>query len=206
MSPQPERPLVSLRPSGATPPPEPNGTSSPAKRPTPSTPTAVATQAPPRTQPAATTTPSAPTAASSPSNGTTAGKTPSKTPPRRKVKAIAVPTKGATNSTGKRKPARKAVRATGHKTTKHGPAQLADLTAGLHESWRESLEAYRLRVEAQFRELKHAVQGKKPLGAKATASAKSALKTNVKPRKGRAKDLKRVEEAVAKALGHVAPK
>jgi hypothetical protein len=74
---------------------------------------------------------------------------------------------------------------------------------GLHSLWRNALKAHSLRVEAQFRVLSQALAGKRRRSAKDLERVRAATKVHLKPRKGRAKDLKRVEEALDAALARM---
>lgn len=78
----------------------------------------------------------------------------------------------------------------------------------LRRGWRETTDHHRLRVDAQFRELARRLRAK-PKGAqpKGLPSGKEAEriqallgKVRLKPAKGRAKDLRHVEDAVRAAL------
>jgi len=82
--------------------------------------------------------------------------------------------------------------------------------ASLEADWRESLSHYTLRLDAQFKELARRLSVPDGRATKGTPSAREAAAVHdalaharVKPGKGRAKDLRRVEAAVAKALGEL---
>jgi len=78
--------------------------------------------------------------------------------------------------------------------------------AGLEADWRESLSHYTLRLDAQFKELSRRLEspGRAKKGTPSAREAESVYDAlahaRVKPGKGRAKDLRRVEAALAKAL------
>ena len=83
----------------------------------------------------------------------------------------------------------------------------------LRSDWREGLSHHQVRIEAQFRELasrlKAAPAGRQPKGMPTAKQAKAILDAldgaRVKPAKGRAKDLRKVERAVEAALGRLPP-
>lgn len=112
-------------------------------------------------------------------------------------------------SNPRRKGPRKTVPAPvkGKKTAKANPAaparDAARLLEGLHSSWRSALEAHRLRVEGQFRVVQGALAAPKRPNAKELERLRAAVKVHLKPRKGRAKDLRRVEDALDKALSRL---
>lgn len=75
------------------------------------------------------------------------------------------------------------------------------LLRGLHASWQDAVEAHRLRVAGQFRLAEAGFAGKHK--ARDVEKARAALKVRLKPKKGRAKDLRRVEDALATVLARV---
>jgi hypothetical protein len=77
------------------------------------------------------------------------------------------------------------------------------LVQGLQASWRDAVEAHRLRVDAQFRALSHSLSNGKRLKTKDIERAQAAVKIRIKPKKGRAKDLRHVEAALDKALSRI---
>jgi hypothetical protein len=81
----------------------------------------------------------------------------------------------------------------------------------LRKDWKDALQHHSLRIEAQFRELQRRMRstwkGRPPKGLQGVPSVKDAehLRTllagvRVKAGKGRAKDLRRIEKALALAL------
>jgi hypothetical protein len=78
----------------------------------------------------------------------------------------------------------------------------------LHEEWVQSLAHHQVRVEAQFKELlsrlKARPKGRQPKGLPSMKQAEALhdllAKARLKPGKGRAKDLRRVEQLVQDAL------
>lgn len=83
----------------------------------------------------------------------------------------------------------------------------------LRSDWREGLSHHQLRIEAQFRELasrlKAVPSGRQPKGLPTAKQAKTILealdRARLKPAKGRAKDLRKVEDTVAAALARLPP-
>lgn len=77
----------------------------------------------------------------------------------------------------------------------------------LREAWRQAMQHHQMRVEAQFRELAGRLKVPAKGSRKGLPSAKLAhdlhgrlAKARLKPVKGRAKDLRRVEKLVQDAL------
>ncbi|MEA3203402.1 MAG: hypothetical protein QOI63_1077, partial [Thermoplasmata archaeon] len=77
----------------------------------------------------------------------------------------------------------------------------------LRDAWRQAMQHHHVRVEAQFRELATRLRPPAKGRAKGLPSAKLAEKLHgqlararLKPVKGRAKDLRRVEKMVQDAL------
>jgi hypothetical protein len=96
----------------------------------------------------------------------------------------------------------------------HRRKALEDATkeiASLHAEWKATLEHHRVRVEAQFRELRGRIappakgRTKKgmPDAKHAEGVAERLGKVRLKPAKGRAKDLRHVEELVGDVLDHL---
>ncbi|MHB8632705.1 MAG: hypothetical protein ACYDBQ_01880 [Thermoplasmatota archaeon] len=84
--------------------------------------------------------------------------------------------------------------------------------AALHAEWREAKGQYEIRMEAQFREAKrrlHLPAGRLPRGTPSAQDAEAILDlvapVRVKPRKGRAKDLRAVERLLAGILERLPP-
>jgi hypothetical protein len=85
--------------------------------------------------------------------------------------------------------------------------------AGLHADWRGAMSHHELRVEAQFKELARRIKpkasGKALAGVPSAKQARDILdlldKARTKPEKGRAKDLRRVEHALQRALDRLPP-
>ena len=83
--------------------------------------------------------------------------------------------------------------------------------ASLHAEWKDALEHHRVRVEAQFRELRRRVappaQGRQKSGLpdakQAGQMAERLSRVRVKPAKGRGKDLRRVEDLLGNLLDHL---
>lgn len=84
----------------------------------------------------------------------------------------------------------------------------------MRTDWRDALSHYELRIDAQFKELNRRFKPTKGNAVKGAAipSAKEAQeilevlgKARLKPGKGRAKDLRRVEEALQRALDRLPP-
>ena len=81
-------------------------------------------------------------------------------------------------------------------------------TDALRKDWKESVQHHQLRVDAQFAELRRRLrakaQGRQPAGLPSAKDAEHirALvgRVRVKTAKGRAKDLRHVEEALRQAL------
>lgn len=92
-------------------------------------------------------------------------------------------------------------------------AALRDLEA-LQREWKESLAHYDLRVTGQFKELRRRLtpkpRGPQPPGlpsAKAVKAIHEELgRARIKPAKGRSKDLRRVDEALDRAIGRLPPR
>lgn len=78
----------------------------------------------------------------------------------------------------------------------------------LRRDWRDAVQQHGLRVSAQFKELQRRLRtrtkGKQPKGLPSAKDAEIirglAAQVRVKAEKGRAKDLKRVEDALRRAL------
>lgn len=70
----------------------------------------------------------------------------------------------------------------------------------LRTTWERTLEAHRLRVTAQLNALEKGVAAAKGPGIKELAKIGAATRLDIKPRKGRAKDLRHVEQALDRAL------
>jgi len=80
----------------------------------------------------------------------------------------------------------------------------------LEADWRAAVERHQQVIQKQFHELRAALHVK-PGKAKAAIvkdadKFRKALDAKLKPKRGRAKDLKRVELALGKALSHLNPK
>ena len=78
----------------------------------------------------------------------------------------------------------------------------------LHHEWRDAMAHHQVRVEAQFRELasrlRPRARGRQPKGLPSAKLAKDLHErlsaAHIKPGKGRAKDLRRVERILQAAL------
>jgi hypothetical protein len=83
----------------------------------------------------------------------------------------------------------------------------------LRKEWKGTVDQHQLRVEAQFRELARRLKAKdagiQQKGLPATKDAERIhavlARVKVKPAKGRAKDLRHVEDAVAAAIDRLPP-
>ncbi len=83
----------------------------------------------------------------------------------------------------------------------------------LRADWKDGLAHYELRVQGQFKELarrmKLRAKGRQPAGLPSAKQAQDILdlldKARIKPGKGRSKDLRRVEEALERALERLPP-
>lgn len=90
-------------------------------------------------------------------------------------------------------------------------AEAARECEALRKDWKDAAQQHSLRVEAQFKELQRRLRakasGRQPKGlpsAKAAEHIRSLVaQVRVKPDKGRAKDLRHVEDAVRRALDHL---
>jgi predicted phage gp36 major capsid-like protein len=123
---------------------------------------------------------------------------PGRKPARPAAKAKAGATKSRTAS--------KSAKSTGKATKPAVPAPARDaarLLEGLHSSWRSALEAHRLRVEGQFRVVQGSLTAPKRRATKDIEKLRTDVKVHLKPSKGRAKDLRRVEDALDKALSRL---
>ncbi|MEK6985469.1 MAG: hypothetical protein AABX89_03680 [Candidatus Thermoplasmatota archaeon] len=119
--------------------------------------------------------------------------------------AAAAPAKKARKVTPK-KPVKQGVRKSPAKKSE-GAALVAAELEQLSAHWRQSLLAHKLHTEARFLELRKAVSGK---GAKMSLNAKEAAKVRavlrgvkLKPKKGRVRDLRAVDEALKSVLRRV---
>ena len=99
---------------------------------------------------------------------------------------------------------------TGRMTPKRR-ALLADAlqeVQALRAEWQSSIEHHRLRLEARFKELERRLRtrpkGRQPVGLPSAKDAEALhellVNVRVKAKKGRARDLRRVEDAVHEAL------
>lgn len=77
------------------------------------------------------------------------------------------------------------------------------LLAGLRASWQDTLAAHRVRGEGRFREAERKLRSGRRIKARDLERVRADLKVHLKPRKGRAKDLRRVEAALDAVLGRV---
>jgi hypothetical protein len=85
---------------------------------------------------------------------------------------------------------------------------LAELDA-LHAAWHDALAAHRLKGEARFLEVRRAIRGEKGAafkvgsGKEAKRLAAALKRLKLKPKKGRARDLRKVDHLLSDLLGHV---
>lgn len=77
------------------------------------------------------------------------------------------------------------------------------LVQGLRAAWEQAVASHKVRVTAQFGVLQAALQKGKAVKPRDVEKVRAAMKLRVKGHKGRAKDLRHVEEALALALGRV---
>ena len=72
----------------------------------------------------------------------------------------------------------------------------------LEADWQLALRQHEAAVHRQFRDLRAALHGRKAgaVKGKAAATLRDALEPRLKPKRGRAKDLRRVEAALGEAL------
>lgn len=92
-------------------------------------------------------------------------------------------------------------------------AEAAKECEAVRKEWREAAQQHTLRIEAQFRELQRRLRvkarGRQPKGLPSAKAAEHiralAAQVRVKPAKGRAKDLKHVEDALRRALDKLPP-
>jgi hypothetical protein len=140
--------------------------------------------------------------ANRPASGRPAAKAASRTPAKASATAASKRTKRPAARSTTRKPARQAAKREA-KPLSPAARDTARRIDGLHGSWRDAMEAYRLRVEGQFRLVEGALKQPKRRGAKDIQKVRDAVKLQLKPRKGRAKDLRRVEDALGRALSHL---
>lgn len=81
----------------------------------------------------------------------------------------------------------------------------------LRKDWKEAMQHHALRVDAQFAELRRRLRakpkGKQPKGLPSAKDAEHiralVARVRIKAGKGRAKDLRRVEEALRQALDNL---
>lgn len=110
----------------------------------------------------------------------------------------------AARKAARKKPAKRAVRKS---PKKDAAAEVATALEQLSAHWRQALLAHKLHTEARFLELRKAVSGK---GATMRWNAKEAAKVRavlhgvkLKPKKGRVRDLRAVDEALKTVLRRV---
>lgn len=72
----------------------------------------------------------------------------------------------------------------------------------LEADWQAALHQHEAAVHRQFRDLRTALRGRRgsKLKGKDAATLREALEPRLKPKRGRAKDLRRVEDALGQAL------
>lgn len=101
-------------------------------------------------------------------------------------------------------PARKPRRAKSPRPRK-SPDGLDRLARRLEADWQAALRRHEESVHRQFQDLRSALHGPKAakLKGKAVAELRDALAPKLKPGKGRAKDLRRVESALDEALARL---
>ena len=125
---------------------------------------------------------------------------------KRTSKSSAKPAAGKSPKPRKSGKAGARSKTSGKTTARAAPkADWVPVAAELHSAWLNALQAHQLRVESQFRELLTAAQAGRRLKARDQERLQSSLKVSLKPRKGRAKDLRRVEDALDKALSRLGP-
>jgi hypothetical protein len=73
----------------------------------------------------------------------------------------------------------------------------------LEADWQTTLRKHEAAVHRQFNNLRAAVHARKSIGGKKVVELRKALEPRLKPRKGRAKDLRRIEAALDDALGRL---
>ncbi|MEA3190685.1 MAG: hypothetical protein QOD77_1267 [Thermoplasmata archaeon] len=92
----------------------------------------------------------------------------------------------------------------------HPTAELAAELATLHRDWKEARDQHRLRVEARFQETLAALRAPGPKGKPrqlpdADKVRKALRAVRLKPEKGRAKDLRRIEALLDELADLVPP-
>lgn len=134
------------------------------------------------------------------------------TSPAASPAAIASPPPPAarTASSPARRRRRKSAKPAGQVLAKPSPsvANLASSLETLHGEWRKSATAYRLQTDARFLELREALAGKsgtrlKLGGKEARRLAEAARSAKLKPKKGRLRDLRAVDEVLKDVLRRV---
>lgn len=88
---------------------------------------------------------------------------------------------------------------------RRSPDGLDQLARRLEADWQATLRKHEQSVHRQFQDLRSALHGRKgaKLKGKAVAELRDALAPKLKPGKGRAKDLRRVESALDEALARI---
>jgi len=100
------------------------------------------------------------------------------------------------------KPARRGAARTAPRAAK-GLDELDRVARRLEADWQTALRKHEAAVHRQFHDLRAAVRRRKALAPKTTGELRKALEPKLKPRKGRAKDLRRVESALDAALARL---
>jgi hypothetical protein len=77
------------------------------------------------------------------------------------------------------------------------------LARRLEADWQAALRQHEAAVHRQFVDLRAAVRSRRRIAAKDVVKLRKALEPRLKPRKGRAKDLRRVEAALGDALARL---
>ena len=91
------------------------------------------------------------------------------------------------------------------RTQARPPVDLDRLARRLEADWQVALRSHEAAVHRQFHDLRAALRTRKPakLAGKDAVKLRAALAPKLKPKRGRAKDLRRVEDALGGALARL---